>query len=969
MKIKRILSIFMVIMLVFSISSFSASTEVTEQETIENDAVYEEATAAEENAENTAAEDEALPSAAAVTPQVNEKSAQEAYEILTGTGILPNAPAIDVQTVSRGDFATMVTALSGVEEIVGADTLYRDVTASNSNFSAISHAVSNGWMTGNKGLFKPDDPIILSDALRALIGMLTHNGAMNEAKYLNRARSLGLLSGVKAGLDTPLSGSAVCKILYNALKADYMEEYGVQGTDAIYKSVGSLLSAVHKIRIVSGIVTATNRTGLYNSQDVSGIKIGETTYFSENDYSSFLGMHVDCYVDYSPSKDGEAVLVRKAAVNEVVDLVAEDIENLVNKETLYYYPEKDSNRKNEMRMSSVTPVIYNGIYSGTVSNFSTLQLTLRDISDRPECATLKLIDNNDDGRADAVIVWYYETYVISYADGDNMYYRDAYAKKSFSLMDYEDAEICVNTNGKPGKIGDLREKSVASVAISADKKIVDIYINSGVLYDASVDAMDDTAFEISGNRYEKSAYYDDNYAAAPGEREKKNTIKLGAVGTIYLDFLNRIVMGNFENELNYAYITAAGKKGTLGDKYEVKMFVFDTQTKDSEFKIYPLKERFKLDGSVVKRKNVVSTVLYDGSGNVVPQLIKYRVNAEGEIEEIQTADTSKTLTNLNFGVNDHWYSEGALELNYQGQAYYNSNAMLLGNKFRVSSDSNVLVVPTDVTDEDSFTVASTPGQVFTNGSTYSVEIYDVQKSSFANIVIYRSNATVSTGYSYKRTFFVRNVKYARTENGEYVQQLSGYGFEAENWLKIRSSERVYMTSDDFKLTVSYKASQHGISVEGNQVKAGDIIRFNTDGKGVIQNARLEFRYSSDAPMMNYMAATSSDSTYPSTENEYLSGTTFGYSGAEGGAAYGKVAFHESGSVNLGLTYDDGATMQVLKRYGTSTTPFIVYDTEEKTVKVTTTPDVRTCLYDGANSADTAFVLGVYNQAYMIVIYK
>ncbi len=936
MKNKRILSILMVLMLIFNLSTFAAA-ETTES-----------ASAAEEF-------------------QVNEESAQKAYDILTGIGIFSTVPEINTENVSRGNFAALVASLAGVKDVIGADTGYRDVTASNSNFSAISHAVSNGWMTGDKGLFKPDDPIILSDALKALVGMLSHSAAMKESQYLGRARSLGLLSGIKAGLNSPLSGGAVCKLLLNALEADYMEEDGVEAGTAIYKNAGPLLTAVHNIRIVKGTVTATKRTGLYDAQDVNGIKIGENFYFSEKDFSNFLGMNVECYVDFSPSKDKEALLVIEANNNEIVNLVAEDIETLVNKETLHYYPTKDSKKTSEMKLSAVTPVIYNGIYSGTVSNFSTLELILRDMADRPECATLRLVDNNDDKKADAVIVWYYETYVISTADAENMYYRDATAKKSFCLIDYEDAEICVTTNGNPGKLADLRENSVVSVAISANKKVVDIYVNSKVLQDAIVEGADGDSFEINGEWYETSSYYEDIFSVALGEREKTGTVKLGAVGTVYLDFLNRIVKGSFTTELKYAYMTAAAKRGTMGNKYEMKLFVFDNETKESEFKVYPLKERFKLDGKSVKRKDITETILYDGSGNAVPQLIKYKINTNGEIEEIRTADTSKKLSSLIFGPNDNYYTEGELELKYKGQARWNGDAGLFGNKFRVSTSSIVLNIPNDVTKEEFFSISS-PDSLFGNGSTYEVEIYNVNKNGFANVVIYRSNTTVSTSFSYKRTLFVSDVKYARTEEGDYVQQITGYGFNAENWLKINTTAKVYKVTDDFTFTVSYKAEQHGITISDNNLKPGDVIRFNVNTKGEMTNARLEFRYSPDAPMMNYMAAGSNGATTPNEENQYVSGETFGYSGAEGGSAYGKVAVYESGSTAFGLTYDDGDTMHMFKNEYTAH-PYFVFDTEEKTTTVSTSPDIRTCLYDGAENADTAFVLAIYCRAYFTVIYK
>lgn len=968
MKIKRILSIILISMLVFNLSSFSALAVEQGNETAENDERHEEITAQEEG--TPAVEETSVSSTESSAITINEKTAQKAYDLLIGTGILPTAPAITDEVVSRGSFAAMVTQLAGIDTSAGADSGYRDADASAGNSGAIAYVVANGWMAGDKGLFRPDDPVAFKDALKALVGMLTHSGAIkDEATSISRARSLGLLSGVKADLNAYLSGGAMCKLLVNALEADYFEEKGVSNGSSIYQKTGILMEVVHKISMVKGMVTATTKTGLRDVNAVDGIRIDNTVYKTDKNYGDLLGLEVECYIDSSDLGMICVAYVRATDRNETVDLIAEDIENLNNKETLYYYTDKESNKKQHIALSSVVPVIYNGIYSGTVNNFTSLQLTLRDFSDNPECATMRLIDNNDDGRADTVIMWQYETYVISNANADNMYYRDTKAKKSFDLTDYEDAEIVVTTNGKNGKISDIRENSVVSVAISADKALVNIYINSGILYDAVIESQDENAVEIGGVWYEKSSYYHENFSTADGERENSNVIKIGRVGTIYLDFLGRIVMGKFTSGLSYGYMTQAGKKGNLGDLFEIKLFVFDTSTKDSDFKVYPLKERFRLNGNNVKRKDVLSTELFDSEGVLIPQLVKYKISAEGEIEEIQTADTSRTLTSLNFSVDEHWYTDGNLELNYKGQAYWNSNAYLLGNKFRATADSALLIIPSDVTNEDGFTLATSTGQLFSNGDTYDVEIYDVQKSGFANLVISRVDKSVSTSYSYSRTLFVRDVRYAKNEDDEFVQKIYGYGFEAEDWLKIRTSQREYMTSDEFTLSVSYKALKHGITVENNDLKPGDVIRFNTDSKGVIQNARLEFRYSPDAPMMNYMSPTSSDSTTMDTYDEYLNGKNFGYSGAEGGAAFGKIAYHEPGGLNVGLTYDDGETMQVLKRNGSSTTPFIVFDTQEKTVQVQTKPDIRTCLYDGPDAADKAFVLGVYSKALMIVVYK
>lgn len=131
-------------------------------------------------------------------------------------------------TVTRGQFARMLTAASAYKDSVGdrgsAGTLFKDVTAGAEGAEYIRIAVQNGWMNGyTDGTFRPDNPITLEEGCTAILKLLGYDTSKLSGPFpsaqLNKASELGLRAGLARRQGETLTRQDCAVLLYNALTA------------------------------------------------------------------------------------------------------------------------------------------------------------------------------------------------------------------------------------------------------------------------------------------------------------------------------------------------------------------------------------------------------------------------------------------------------------------------------------------------------------------------------------------------------------------------------------------------------------------------------------------------------------------------------------------------------------------------------------------------------------------------------
>lgn len=123
---------------------------------------------------------------------------------------------------TRGEFARMLVAVSGRLDTVSAATStspFSDVPYNSSYAGYISTVVQEGAMSGYlDGTFRPDNAILLEEAVSAALSLLGYSGGTAASK-LEQASSLGLLAGISKTQGQTLSVGECADLFDNLLSA------------------------------------------------------------------------------------------------------------------------------------------------------------------------------------------------------------------------------------------------------------------------------------------------------------------------------------------------------------------------------------------------------------------------------------------------------------------------------------------------------------------------------------------------------------------------------------------------------------------------------------------------------------------------------------------------------------------------------------------------------------------------------
>lgn len=165
-------------------------------------------------------------------------------KVVSAAGIMVSA-SDDSALVSRGQFAKMLVMASTYRSTISDYndiTVFSDVPREHEYASYIRTAAEQGWMTGYLGgLFKPEMPITMQEASRAvlmLLGYKNEDFAGNQAanrmakvSYLELDEEIG-----KAATD-PLSRFDCVNLFYNLLRTNRAEYEGREETSStVYAS-------------------------------------------------------------------------------------------------------------------------------------------------------------------------------------------------------------------------------------------------------------------------------------------------------------------------------------------------------------------------------------------------------------------------------------------------------------------------------------------------------------------------------------------------------------------------------------------------------------------------------------------------------------------------------------------------------------------------------------------------------------
>ncbi len=859
-----------------------------------------------------------------VSPEVAENS----MRVVAGLNLTARSENYDTP-MSRADFALILAKMMRYDGFAVSPSGYRDVTSSTKNAPAIEFCVMYGYMTGERGLFRPDDAITYMEAMRALVEITGNNiekTISTDAEYMINASLLKINSGISGSSTAPLSVGAAVKMVYNTLNAKSIKVTAISG-NGDYKEIitGDFMETLLSVEKISGVLTKTRYTGMYSNIGTgnSNVEIDDIPYNSERDWSDYLGCYVNVYIDHHGDTE-QVIFMCIANNNKSIELVSEDIIELDSDYRMTYYADEEKDDEEKIHFSRDTVVIYNGRSAGTINNFTRNELMLRDATGYAVAGNMRLIDSDSDGVCEVVVMRAYDIMYVSGVDDHKMVVMDDTAAIKLDLSNYMESKIFISyDSGEPTGFDSITSGQVLNVAKSRDGELVYIVITEENYEDAVIEKMSSEGYTASGSTYKVSSYFTNNLA------NKENTkLRIGWTGTLYMDVNGRIVATKAEAEHYYGYLTAISTPTGLSTDVQVKMFT-DTGA-EPDFVVYECANKVRVNHQPVSEENLkAQSVFKANDGSLIDQLIQFSVNEQDQITAIITADRSNVISTLDFNPSDSWYNaDKEFALNFVGNVLIKDAAcLLLGNKFTYPSDGKLWVIPTDITNESGFMLTTAVSQ-FANDTNYDIELYNINEDGIAEHMVRRTDEVLDS-FSVDSTFFVADIYTVLNDDGEIVNEFKGY-----NITKYTNQVLTLVTKQTREQSVL------------NGVQKGDVIQYNADAKGIVTSVSIIHSYNS-APDTFYTQLT----------------TPNNYKGTVGDSTYGQMMF--ASATSLGISVDRGLTFHTFAKHATS--QWIVYDTKTGKASIQSEPMIYGIKY-GINNTSRAYIFTRYNTAWLCVLY-
>lgn len=654
-----------------------------------------------------------------------EEAFEKKYEILTGLEILNPVPDGEYvsgeykdyqifKSVSKSEFINYLCNMSG-------DYGY----SSQQSDEAIATAEGMGIISpGQNDLNKP---LCYEEAVTMLVRLMDYKLPAEQAGgfptgYIALAQNIGILKGVSATYGESLNYMDVVNLLYNALncvcaKIDYFSDNG----NVVYKNESDVtfLYQFRKLYRVDGVIDTTDTSELRSGTTTSKgkIMIDGYIYATQNDYSDYLGMKCECYVKEDGDSGEDTVVMAFPMNNKVIEIEAEDIDGISSDyRSLSYYV---GNRTKTALIPLTAAVIYNGVPMTSKSKDKY----------KPETGGIKLIDNNQDGSYEVVSITSYKTFIVDAVSLQNekvtnkLTYDSDGKEVVLGNKDNYDDIIKIVLNGKEITVNDLSQGDVLLVAEGKGtngRVVRAIVSNDRVAGSVSKTSSGDyTVITVNGVDYEVSKYFET--AQKKGDA-KAIEIKVGTAYAFSLDAEGRIAFAEKEDgSESYGIIYRKGTKGKLDKTGVLKLFNLN-----GELETLDLAEKVSFinpngTSGLQTAENVINALEGPADGKV--NLIKYAINANGEINKIEVAQAYANGNNGSFNVlsNTSGKSFRTENQSFESELFIDTNAKL----FMVSLD--------DLTDESSY--SKTTAGSLNGGTNYPYQAYNVDEYCFAKIIV------------------------------------------------------------------------------------------------------------------------------------------------------------------------------------------------------------------------------------------
>ncbi len=761
---------------------------------------------------------------------------------------------------------------------------------------------------GDGSKFRPDDNVTTAEwytMLLRLAGYTNYMANIDEypANVMKTAAETELSKGIDAEADTILTREQVCVILYNLLDIEVIQ-LEVKGTNVSYRRGGSFMNDIMNIYTGKGVIDGVcgimlDGTGISDDEISIG---GDMYYNSINLGMDKIGMYGEYY--YREDDDGTLSLIGFFPKhNSVLELGSEAI---IGYEDGAYECYID-NRKKRINTDKGKDVVVNN------------EAVMNDENMCPFYGKVHMVDNNNDGNYDVIIINDYKNVLCSAVNSSlNIIYCDEKSgRNEINLNDFSDY-----------KIFDSENNEITLDDIGKNTLLMLQYRSDNILYITVCDeVITDTVAKIGSDDFDRIVLTseENSYTLSPSNNGFAEDVKIGETVTIHLDIFGNIgaISGDITvSGRQYGFII----KPVLDEDMESMSIKLLSQS--GKIEMLKCSPKLKIDGQQATRDDLMNKIKY---GDV----IIYMQDSAGQIVKADTPmDKSSYIHTWDaadgYSIDNTWMrrAKGNLQFKSSQGALRRYTTMELDGQAFVEPSTVIFVVPDSetYTDESDYVVRA--GNTINNDTQKKFAVYnDSPDSMTAQVLILYDNVKSLTSAS--RLMLVDKVNPTVNNDGDETYMVKGLygGVDTEYTLKSEAES----------------------SLDGREIQQGDVLRVTIDGNSI---SACEILYSADG------FGTLNNATYVGQSNYW--DATYRY-------AVGTIEFVKNGKLIFTMDTADARP----EFYDASKFSIYVYDKsrpKRDRITVGTADDIRD-MTEYPDSYDTVIIGTAMSSGRELVLIK
>ena len=546
---------------------------------------------------------------AAPAADVVGKDYEDAVNVLTELGVVAgykDGTYRPENVVTRAEMATFIIKAMGLADYAVEKSAFTDMAGHWAD-PFVAYAASLGFVAGNTdGTFNPDAPVTYDQAITMLVQALGYQGKYLTGGYpgafVNQAKTLGMLDGVKSGVAGANRGD-VATLLFNTLTVPFVRY------DADGKLDYVALSADRKDTMMERL-----GAGMYNGgvPFVAGTA-GHTTAAKEY-YGAFVTAYADADGDILAIEEVKSVFL--TGKMDDGKFVADGVEYEVN--------------EGYKTTSGATTVSSAAFENGTVSGSALLASQTGTVTIGAKVSGKIIKEVYSVAKWTNAVGQRVEAADLENVAEDCKLLTKDFAKNDDLVIDTDSFEL-VGVEA----LEDIEEDNIVYVYVNKNNKIAKVEVGTEVIENAKITKKNATDLEVTVNG---KAYAFSGVTGAESAYGDAN-IKVGDSYDFYLDAAGDIWFADpvVTSAADYAIVaeTADGVDSLNGVDGKIKLIL-----EDGSAKVFTVNKDAAEDGDIEYAAGATISGIASVSSISTGSVVKFALNEDGELNKVECVATA-----------------------------------------------------------------------------------------------------------------------------------------------------------------------------------------------------------------------------------------------------------------------------------------------------------------------------------------